>query len=94
MKKINLILITYLMVGLLVVLQVFYSSNRATDGDRLSELNARLNTLTLENEQLRADIYSRISMENIQKYAEESQMIPATVRNLSTVSVASLLAQP
>lgn len=94
MKKINLILITYLLAGLLVVLQVFYSSSRATDGDLLSGLNAKLDSLTLENERLRAEIFAYTSIENVQKYAQASQMIPATVRNLSSVSVASLLGQP
>ncbi len=94
MKKINIILITYLLAGLLVVLQVFYSSSRATDGDLLSGLNARLDSLTLENERLRAEIFAYTSIENVQKYAQDSQMIPAIVRNLSSVSVASLLGQP
>jgi len=94
MRKINLIFITYLMVGLLVVLQVFYSSSRATDGDLLSGLNTRLDSLTLENQRLRAEIFAYTSIENVQKYAQDSQMIPATVRNLSSVSVASLLGQP
>jgi hypothetical protein len=94
MIKINFIMITYLLVGLLVVLQVSYSGIRATDGDLLSRLNARLNILTLENERLRAEIFQHTSMANIQKYAQDSQMITATVRNLSSVSVASLLGQP
>jgi coenzyme F420-reducing hydrogenase delta subunit len=94
MSKNKLILSVYSLFICLLIFQVFLSGRRATDGDQLADLNTVLDNIVLENERIRTRIYTYTSIENIEKYARNTNMVSATVRNLGSVSFASLFGQP
>jgi coenzyme F420-reducing hydrogenase delta subunit len=94
MYKNKLTLFIYIGIFILLLGQVYFSSGRATDGDRLTEIDAQLNDLNTENESLQTQLYQLTSIASIQKYAENNHMIPETVANLGSVTVASLVTKP
>lgn len=78
----------------MLVFQVYYSSRLATDGDRMMEINSKLNDLNEQNAALKTKIYQLTTIENIHKYALASGMIPATIANLGSISVAVRVGLP
>jgi Tfp pilus assembly protein PilN len=94
MFKNKLIRFIYYSLLALLVAQVYFSSWRATDGDQFAKLSAQLDLLSQENSRLQTQILQLTTMENIDQYAQNTHMIPATIRLLGSVSVASRLGQP
>lgn len=81
----------YALVFVLLLLQVYISSGRATDGDKMAEIETKIQEITMENESIQTKIYTLTSIANIQKYSQDHQMVPAVVANLGSVTVASLI---
>lgn len=85
-KKIISILLTFQVI--LVFVQFIFSLGRATDGDRLFELESQIDQLSKQNSQLSDKLldYSKIS--NIENYARSSGYIPQTIIGLEPLPVA------
>jgi hypothetical protein len=94
MFKNKLTLIIYIGLFTLALVQVYFSSGRATDGDRLAQLDYQLNSLNIENNNLQTQIFNLTSITAIEKFAHENQMVPGKIANLGSITVASLITKP
>ena len=88
MKKSFLIIPVLLIIGL--SLQAYLSATFSTDGDKLAKIQAQIAALSNQNQALRSEILFHTSLEAVQAYALENSMKPATITNLTAITVASL----
>ncbi len=94
MFKNKLTLYTYIGIAVLLLLQVYISSIRSSDGDRITDLDSKINRLNSQNRELQAQIYLHTSIASIQDFAQSRHMVPAVIENLGSVTVASLFTKP
>jgi len=92
MKRKILITVVLLNLGLLSA-QWFVTSQRATDGDAVAEMEGKLKEISLENQRLKHDIYQLSSTQSILSRARESQLVPTKTTFYTPAPVASALTQ-
>ncbi len=69
-KHLNTRSVIFLMVGIFIALQVFYTLQTVTSGARLSELEHEIAKLTLENKVLTESILGKSSLTKIEESVE------------------------
>lgn len=78
----------------LTFVQFGLTFGRATDGDKLVDLEVEIAQLSQENNNLRTQIQFASTIENIRSFAIASNMLPAQISGLDPLSVAARQENP
>jgi cell division protein FtsL len=76
---------------LLLAGQFFMTSKRATDGEKISNLDTQLSVLSQQNSDLENQILKFSSLSYVYTQAEKMQLVPVKVSYLAPLSVASVI---
>jgi len=79
---------------LLTFLQFFLTLGRATDGDRIVEIENRTEQLKRQNEELSNLFFQQTTINRIQEYALISGFVPQALTQLDPLSVAARIDMP
>jgi len=79
---------------LLIVIQFVLTLGRATDGDKLYELQTQAEKISLENAGLKSSIYKETSIAKVREYALSSGFVPQSFSRLDPAPVAVRMDSP